>query len=143
ELTERPSGGSRRLGRTSMRAEPSATSRPNATSTSLIGRTCLNLTDDDGNVGGCRLHKSSKRPGGWSKPHLSSAGPSIVRCSCIVWSTMTPLAALIALRIAQRVRFGLEQGVQRLLHAPSHDPLEVALDPLVVNRDDIVQRTRL
>src|SRR5215469_5856840 len=43
---------------------------------------------------------------------------------------------------AQPVRFGLEQGVQRLLHAPSHDPVEVALDPLVVNRDDIVQRTR-
>jgi hypothetical protein len=34
------------------------------------------------------------------------------------------------LRIAQPVRFGLEQGIQRLLHTPSHDPVEVALDPL-------------
>src|SRR5262249_30101159 len=42
----------------------------------------------------------------------------------------------------QLVRFGFKQRVQRLLHAPSHDPVEVALDPLVVNRDDIVQRTR-
>src|SRR5262245_62818672 len=31
---------------------------------------------------------------------------------------------------------------QRLVHAPSHDPVEVVLDPLVVNRDDAVQRTR-
>src|SRR5262249_6102333 len=46
----------------------------------------------------------------------------------------TRLAALVALRIAQLVRFGLQQSVQRLLHAPSHDPVEVVLDPLVVNR---------
>ena len=31
---------------------------------------------------------------------------------------------------------------QRLLHSAPHHPVEVALDPLVVNRDDIVQRTR-
>src|SRR5262249_21730703 len=27
-------------------------------------------------------------------------------------------------------------------HTSSHDPVEVVLDPLVVDRDDIVQRTR-
>ena len=32
----------------------------------------------------------------------------------------TRLAALVALRIAQPVRLGLQKGVQRLLHAPSH-----------------------
>jgi hypothetical protein len=51
-------------------------------------------------------------------------------------------AALIPLRIAQPIRLGVEQSVQRLLHSAPHHPVEVALDPLVVNRDDIVQRTR-
>src|SRR5262249_8647146 len=37
---------------------------------------------------------------------------------------------------------GIEQGVQRFLYGPTHHPVEVALDPLIVNRDDIVQRTR-
>src|SRR5262249_32016599 len=45
------------------------------------------------------------------------------------------LAALIALRIAQPIRLGIEQGVQRFLHGPPHHPLEVALDPLIVNHD--------
>ena len=39
--------------------------------------------------------------------------------------------------IAQSIRLGIEQGVQRLLDGASHHPLEVALDPLVVNRDDV------
>src|SRR5215475_8667140 len=75
------------------------------------------------------------------QPYLAGLG---LQLALIVARARVPtrLAALIALRIAQPVRFGLEQGVQRLLHAPSYDPLEVALDPLVVNRDDIVQRTR-
>jgi hypothetical protein len=47
-----------------------------------------------------------------------------------------------ALRIAQPIRLGIEQGVQRLLHGAPHHSVEVTLDPLVVNRDDIVQRTR-
>src|SRR5262249_46376128 len=50
----------------------------------------------------------------------------------------TRLAALIALRIAQPIRLGIEQSVQRFLHGPPHHPLEVALDPFIVNRDDIV-----
>src|SRR5262249_62310153 len=41
-------------------------------------------------------------------------------------------AALIALRIAQPIRLGIEQGVQRLLHDAPHHPVEVALDPIVV-----------
>jgi hypothetical protein len=48
-------------------------------------------------------------------------------------------AALIPLRIAQPIRLGVEQSVQRFLHGAPHHPLEVALDPLVVNRDDVVQ----
>src|SRR5262249_36906859 len=40
-------------------------------------------------------------------------------------------AALIALRIAQPIRLGIEQGVQRLLHDAPHHPVEVALDPIV------------
>src|SRR5262245_20873318 len=51
-------------------------------------------------------------------------------------------AALIALRITQPIRLGGEQSVQRLLHGAPHYPVEVALDPLAVNRDDVVQRTR-
>ena len=52
------------------------------------------------------------------------------------------LTAFIALRIAQPVRFGIQKRVQRLLHrAPDH-PIQVILDPLVVDRDDIAQRTR-
>ena len=53
----------------------------------------------------------------------------------------TRVAALIALRIAQPIRLGIAQGVQRLLHGAPHHPVEVALDPLVT-RDDIGQRTR-
>jgi hypothetical protein len=40
-------------------------------------------------------------------------------------------AALIALRIAQPIGFRVQQGVQRLLHATPHHPVEVILDPLV------------
>ena len=75
------------------------------------------------------------------QPHLAGlvlqaalvvAGAAIATCG----------AGLIALRIAQPIRLGIEQGVQRLLHGVPHHPLQVALDPLVVNRDDVVQRTR-
>src|SRR2546430_7685482 len=38
-------------------------------------------------------------------------------------------AALIALRIAQPIGLGIEQGVQRLLHGASHHSLEVAQLP--------------
>src|SRR5262245_2774576 len=82
------------------------------------------------------------RPKLWDlQPHLASLGLQlalIVARACI----LTRLAALVALRIAQPVRFGIQQSVQRLLHAPSHHPIEVVLDPLIVNRDDVVQRTR-
>src|SRR5215467_3515149 len=75
------------------------------------------------------------------QPYLAGLGPQL---ALIVARARVPtrLAALVALRIAQSVRFGFKQRVQRLLHALSHDPVKVALDPLVVNRDDIVQRTR-
>jgi hypothetical protein len=52
------------------------------------------------------------------------------------------VAALIALRIAQPIRLGIKQGIQRLLHGAPRHPVELALDPSVVNRDDVVQRSR-
>src|SRR5262249_56096598 len=38
-------------------------------------------------------------------------------------------------------RFGIQKRVQRLLHRPSNQSFRV-IDPLVINRDDIAQRTR-
>jgi len=49
----------------------------------------------------------------------------------------TGFAALVALSIARPICLSVQQGVQRLLHAARHDPVEVVLDPIVVNRDDI------
>src|SRR5215468_11095268 len=43
----------------------------------------------------------------------------------------------IATWVTLTLHLGIEQGVQRLLDGASHHPLEVALDPLVVNRDDV------
>ena len=54
----------------------------------------------------------------------------------------TSLAALVALGITQPICLSVQQGIQRFLHAASHDPVEVALDPIVVNCEDIAQRTR-
>ena len=51
----------------------------------------------------------------------------------------TGLAALVTLRIAQPIRLSIQQGVQCLLHAAANHAVEVALDPLIVNRDDIAQ----
>jgi hypothetical protein len=53
-------------------------------------------------------------------------------------ASLTRLAALVALRIAQPVRFGLQQRVQRLLHAPSHDLVEVVL--YLIRSSSIVMR---
>src|SRR5215831_3822584 len=77
----------------------------------------------------------------YPQPYLASFG---LQAALVVSGPGIPtcLAALIALRIAQPIRLGIQQCVQRLLHGTPHDPVEVALDPLVVNRDDIVQRTR-
>jgi hypothetical protein len=40
------------------------------------------------------------------------------------------------LRIAQPICLGIEQGVQRFLHGPTHHPIEVALDPLIADFSD-------
>ena len=53
----------------------------------------------------------------------------------------TGFVALIALRIAQPIRLGVQQSVQRLLHAPSNHAVEVVLNPRIVNRDDMAQWT--
>src|SRR6266480_6369443 len=76
-----------------------------------------------------------------SQPYLAGLG---LQAALVVPGAgiTTRVAALIALRIAQPISLGIEQGVQRLLHGAPHHPVEVALDPLVVDRDDIVQRTR-
>jgi hypothetical protein len=39
------------------------------------------------------------------------------------------------LRIAQPIGCRVQEGVQGLLHATSYHPVEVILDPLVVDRD--------
>ena len=41
-------------------------------------------------------------------------------------------AALVALRVAQPIRLGIKQRVQRLLHAASHHAVEVVLDPIII-----------
>src|SRR5215467_11951851 len=77
----------------------------------------------------------------YPQPYLASLG---LQAALVVASAgiATRLAALIPLRIAQPICLGIEQGVQRFLHGPPHHPVEVALDPLIVNRDDVVQQTR-
>ena len=52
-------------------------------------------------------------------------------------------AALVTLGVAQPIRLRIQKRVQRLLHAAPHHPVEVVLDPLIVDRDDVVQRNRL
>src|SRR5262245_50008490 len=59
------------------------------------------------------------------QPHLTGFG---LQAALVVAGAgiATRGAALIALRIAQPIRLGIEQGVQRLLHGPPHHPIEVA-----------------
>src|SRR5262249_60427091 len=52
------------------------------------------------------------------------------------------LTTLVTLGIAQPIRFGLQKRVQRLLHRATDHTVQVTFDPLVINRDDIAQRTR-
>src|SRR5262249_48670170 len=77
----------------------------------------------------------------YPQPHLASLG---LQLTLVMPSTgiATGFAALIALRIAQPIRLGLQQRVQCLLHATADHAVQVILDPLIVNCDDIAQRTR-
>ena len=76
-------------------------------------------------------------------PQLYLAGLGLQLALVVAGSRIaTGFAALVALRIAQPIRLGVQQSVQRLLHAPSNHAVEVALDPLIVNRDDMAQWTR-
>src|SRR5262245_8675978 len=52
------------------------------------------------------------------------------------------LTTLVTLGIEQPIRFGLQKRVQRLLHRATDHTVQVTFDPLVINRDDIAQRTR-
>src|SRR5215471_3792630 len=52
------------------------------------------------------------------------------------------LTTLVTLGTAQPIRLGLHKRVQRILHRATDHTVQVTFDPLVINRDDIAQRTR-
>jgi hypothetical protein len=54
----------------------------------------------------------------------------------------TGRAAFVALGTTQPTCRCVQQDVQGVLHAVPHDPVEVALDPIVFECDDITLRTR-
>ena len=70
--------------------------------------------------------------------HASSTANAIRRIAGV----LTRVKDLGCPAAATSVRCGIQQRVQRLLHAAANHPVEVALDPLIINRDDIVQETR-
>jgi len=76
---------------------------------------------------------------GYLQPNLTGMRLALVMAGSGI---TTSLAALVALGITQPICLSVQQGIQRFLHAASHDPVEVALDPIVVNCEDIAQRTR-
>jgi len=73
--------------------------------------------------------------------HLAGLG---LEAALVVAGTgiTTGLGALVALRIAQPVRLGIEQRVQRLLDRTAHDAVQMSLDPLVIDPDHVAQRSR-
>jgi len=73
---------------------------------------------------------------------FSVTSPALV---CVVAGprVATGLRAFVTLRIAQPVRLGVQQRVQRLLDRAKNHPVQVPPDPLVVDRDDIRKRNRL
>jgi hypothetical protein len=75
------------------------------------------------------------------QPHL--AGLSL-QVALVVASTgiASARAALVTLGVAQPIRLRIQKRVQGLLHDAPHHPVEVVLDPLIVDRDDVAQRTR-
>lgn len=74
---------------------------------------------------------------------FSLTSPALVRSLRSYGAGIAPgFTPLIALRIAQPIRLGVEQRVQRLLHAAADHPVEMALDPIIINRNDIAQWTR-
>ena len=81
----------------------------------------------------------------WAKlqyPQLYLAGLGLQLALVVAGSGIaTGFAALVALRIAQPIRLGIQQRVQRLLHTAPHHAVEVAPDPFVINHDDLAQRT--
>ncbi len=54
----------------------------------------------------------------------------------------TGLRSLVTLRVAQPVRFRIKQRVQRLFDRPAHDPVQMSLNPFVVDPDHVVERSR-
>ncbi len=51
----------------------------------------------------------------------------------------TVLATLVTLRMAKPVGFRIEQCVEGILNRAAHDPIQVPLDPLVVDLDDVAK----
>src|SRR5215813_13066157 len=74
------------------------------------------------------------------QPHFARLG---LQVALVVASTAIAArrATLVTLGVAQPIRFRIQKRVQRLLHAAPHHSVKVVLDPLVVDRDDIVQQT--
>jgi hypothetical protein len=54
----------------------------------------------------------------------------------------TRLGVLVALRIAQPVRLGVQKRVQRLFNRAANDTIQMPLDPFVIDPDHIVERSR-
>src|SRR6516162_8364290 len=68
----------------------------------------------------------------WPPPVQPDSGPS----------ALSICAKDFVRYLAQSISLGIQQRVQRLLHATPDHAVEVALDPLIINRDDIAQWTR-
>ena len=50
------------------------------------------------------------------------------------------IAAFVSLCVAEPVGFRIEQRVERLLNRAAHDPVQVTLDPFVIDPDHVVER---
>src|SRR6516165_9059470 len=108
---------------------------------------------DEGNDRGLEAHKIIALTSAWGNSRLAKACFSHLPRNALHGADAyaetrgragiaSRLATLIALSIAQSISLGIQQRVQRLLHATPDPAVEVSLDPLIINRDDIAQWTR-
>ena len=81
-----------------------------------------------------------------SKVGVRSFGIRSVTSPALVCSLRSQYPARLSRRASVRarnaehctpIRLGVQECVQRLLHAAAHHPVKVVLDPLIINRDDI------